>query len=199
MTNTTLLRENSPSLGETLDFLSRSGVPTVGLNALIYAGRGAQVGSGLPEADLPPLLDLARSRTGACGQRLIWYTPTQYCHFDPMQLELGVKGCTAALYSMCLEPDGSVLPCQSYYQPLGQLLDDDWPAIWNHPLARRLRERQDLPEACGGCALKAECGGGCPLARESGQQPAAPRALARAVTPALCAVPPDPLPFRSLP
>jgi radical SAM protein with 4Fe4S-binding SPASM domain len=163
MTNTTLLQENSPFLGETLDFLAELGVPTVGLNALIYSGRGATVGTGLPEASLPPLLDLARAKTDSAGQRLIWYTPTQYCHFDPMQLELGVKACTAALYNMCIEPDGSVLPCQSYYQPLGSILEGPWDSIWNHPLAISLRERSYTPPKCSGCALLAECGGGCPL------------------------------------
>lgn len=163
MTNTTLLQENSPYLGETLDFLAELGVPTIGLNALIYSGRGATVGTGLPEDALPPLLDLARDKTASAGQRLIWYTPTQYCNFDPMQLELGVKACTAALYNMCVEPDGSVLPCQSYYQSLGNLLEQPWDAIWNHPLAIRLRERRYVPEKCNDCALLAECGGGCPL------------------------------------
>ncbi len=41
MTNTTLLAENAVQLERTLDFLAELGVPTVGLNALIYAGRGA--------------------------------------------------------------------------------------------------------------------------------------------------------------
>jgi radical SAM protein with 4Fe4S-binding SPASM domain len=163
MTNTTLLRSNSPTLGETLDFLAQAGVPTVGLNALIHSGRGATVGSGLREEELAPLLALARERTGAKGQRLIWYTPTEYCRLDPVQAELGVKGCTAALYNMCVEPDGGVLPCQSYYQPLGNLLRDEWPAIWNHELARSLRERRNVPAKCAGCNLLAECGGGCPL------------------------------------
>ena len=76
---------------------------------------------------------------------------------------MGVKGCTAALYSMCIEPDGAVLPCQSYYQPLGNLLGDSWDSIWNHELSLRLRERRGLPAKCGDCALIAECGGGCPL------------------------------------
>jgi radical SAM protein with 4Fe4S-binding SPASM domain len=80
-----------------------------------------------------------------------------------MQLDLGVKGCTAALYNMCIEPNGAVLPCQSYYQPVGNILQDDWNSIWNHELSVRLRERQGLPEKCHACALLAECGGGCPL------------------------------------
>jgi len=163
MTNTTLLQENSPSLAQTLKFLSDLGVPTVGLNALIYSGKGMTVGTGLHERDLPPLLELAREHTESQGQRLIWYTPTQYCNFDPMQLELGVKGCTAALYNMCVEPDGQVLPCQSYYHTLGSLLNDPWESIWNHDLSVSLRERKYAAERCQGCALLAECGGGCPL------------------------------------
>lgn len=166
MTNTTMLRTNAYSIPATLDFLADTGVPTVGLNALIYSGRGFVVGTGLAESELTPLLEVARQKTAARGQRLIWYTPTQYCGFDPMALDLGVKGCTAALYNMCVEPDGGVLPCQSYYHQLGNLLADDWDSIWNHNLAVRLRERQGLPEKCTGCTLLAECGGGCPLPRD---------------------------------
>ncbi len=166
MTNTTLLKANSPFLEETLKFLADEGVPTLGLNALIYSGRGLTVGNGLPEADLPPLLQLARKMTDANEQRLIWYTPTQYCHFDPVLLELGVKGCTAALYNMCVESDGSVIPCQSYYEPLGNMLTDPWNSIWEHDLAVKLRERSEIPPGCQTCLLLPECGGGCPLSRE---------------------------------
>jgi radical SAM protein with 4Fe4S-binding SPASM domain len=166
MTNTTMLRSNSPTIEKTLRFLSSLGVPTVGLNALIYSGRGSSVGTGLKESELPPLLDIAQRHTEANNQRLIWYTPTQYCQFDPMQLELGVKGCTAALYNMCVEPDGGVLPCQSYYQPLGNLLSDPWDSIWNHDISIRLRERKYVDEKCTNCVLLAECGGGCPLYTE---------------------------------
>ena len=165
MTNTTLLQENTPFLSDTLDFLADLGVPTIGLNALIYSGRGSTVGTGLAESALPPLLDLARSKTEAANQRLIWYTPTQYCNFDPVQMDLGVKGCSAALYNMCIEPNGDVLPCQSYYTSLGNILADPWQSIWQHDLAVSLRERRNLPDECHSCALLSECGGGCPLAR----------------------------------
>jgi radical SAM protein with 4Fe4S-binding SPASM domain len=163
MTNTTMLRDNIDSIPATLDFLSDLGVPTIGLNALIHSGHGVTVGTGLPERDLTPLLEIARQKTDLNSQRLIWYTPTQYCGFDPQTLDLGVKGCTAALYNMCVEPNGDVLPCQSYYTSLGNLLRDDWNSIWEHDLAVNLRERKGLPGKCNGCGLLAECGGGCPL------------------------------------
>jgi radical SAM protein with 4Fe4S-binding SPASM domain len=168
MTNTTMLRTNLGTLPDTLDFLAELGVPTIGLNALIYSGHGLTVGTGLDERELQPLLDLAAAKTSARGQRLIWYTPTQYCEFDPTQHNLGVKGCTAALYCMCIEPNGAVLPCQSYYHPLGDILADPWDAIWNHKLSVSLRERHGLPEKCSGCSLLPACGGGCPLLIQSG-------------------------------
>jgi radical SAM protein with 4Fe4S-binding SPASM domain len=155
MTNTTMLRSNVHKIPETLDFLAELGVPTIGLNALIYAGQGLTVGTGL--------LDMAVKKTTEHNQRLIWYTPTQYCNFDPTQVNLGVKGCTAALYSMCVESNGNVLPCQSYYHPLGNMLTDPWNSIWNHRLSVQLRERRGLPAKCEGCPVVAECGGGCPL------------------------------------
>lgn len=163
MTNTTLLVENSPTIVETIDFLADLGVPTLGFNALIYAGRGKSVGTGLREASLGSLLEDVRTRTQENGQRLIWYTPTQYCQFDPVQMQLGVKSCTAARYNMCIEPDGGVIPCQSFYQPLGNFQEDTWDSIWNHELALWLRERRYVPDACQTCEILRECGGGCPL------------------------------------
>lgn len=179
MTNTTLLTPNAPSIGETMDFLADIGVPTVGCNALIYSGKGKKIGNGLPEEDLAPLLKLVRRKTEDHGQRLIWYTPTQYCHFDPVQMELGVKGCTAARYNMCVEPDGGVIPCQSFYEQVGNILRDPWDSIWNHERSLWLRERRYLPRACEECAVLAECGGGCPLTlmNQPEQQPLPDRAL----------------------
>jgi radical SAM protein with 4Fe4S-binding SPASM domain len=167
MTNTTMLRTNVHTIPDTLDFLADIGVPTIGLNALIYSGHGLTVGTGLRQSELQPILDIATRKTAERGQRLIWYTPTQYCEFDPTANNLGVKGCTAALYSMCIESNGNVLPCQSYYHPLGNMLTDSWDSIWNHKLSVQLRERQNLPAKCESCSLVTECGGGCPLNFES--------------------------------
>lgn len=167
MTNTTMLTLNKDSIAGTLEFLGQLGLKTIGLNALIYSGHGATVGTGLSEKELEPLLLNAKQITEKYNQRLIWYTPTQYCNFDPVALDLGVKGCTAALYNMCVEPDGAVLPCQSYYLTLGNIRTDAWDSIWNHDLALSLRERRKLPQKCTGCTLLVECGGGCPLSAQA--------------------------------
>ena len=162
-TNTTLTRDNVTGIEETVAFIASLGVPTFACNSLIYAGRGSTVGTGFREGELVPVLEQVRETAAQYGLRLIWYTPTQYCALSPLQLELGVKACTAALYNMCVEPDGAVIPCQSYYEPLGYILRDPWEAIWNHDLAQALRERRYAPEKCRECPEFGICGGGCPL------------------------------------
>ncbi len=164
VTNTTLCRTNAGGLEETLGFLSDLGVRQVAMNSLIHTGRAPESGLGFEEQDLEPLLGLASERAAELGLRLIWYSPTRYCEMDPTTHGLGMKRCTAAEYNVCIEPDGQVLPCQSFYEPAGSILEDDWKTIWDGPLFRKIRERKDLPEACDDCPDLAACGGGCPLA-----------------------------------
>jgi radical SAM protein with 4Fe4S-binding SPASM domain len=174
-TNTTLTRDNVPGVRQTVELIASLGVPTFSCNSLIYSGRGAEVGSGFREEELEPILEDVCQAANQHGLRLVWYTPTQYCALSPVQLGLGVKGCTAALYNMCVEPSGEVLPCQSYYEPLGHILRDEWHSIWNHDLAIWLRERHYAPQKCRSCPEFDLCGAGCPLylkhQLESGQEP----------------------------
>jgi radical SAM protein with 4Fe4S-binding SPASM domain len=172
-TNTTLTYENVAGIEETVVFIAGLGVPTFACNSLIYTGRGAEVGTGFREEELEPILERVREAAAGHGLRLVWYTPTQYCALSPLQLELGVKACTAALYNMCIEPDGSVIPCQSYYESLGNILEAPWERIWNHDLAAGLRERRYVQEKCRECPELSLCGGGCPLylkRQEDGEQ-----------------------------
>ena len=164
VTNTTLCRLNADSIDETLAFLADLGVRQVAMNSLIHTGRAPDSGLGFEEQDLEPVLGLASARAGQLGLRLIWYSPTRYCEMDPTVHGLGMKRCTAAEYNVCIEPDGQVLPCQSFYEPAGSILEDDWETIWDGPLFRKIRERSDLPEMCDDCPDLDACGGGCPLA-----------------------------------
>jgi radical SAM protein with 4Fe4S-binding SPASM domain len=163
MTNTTMTTENVGGIEETIAFIASLGVPTFGCNSLIFSGAAVAVGSGIPEGDLEPILERVKEATQAHHLRLIWYTPTQYCEFDPTGLELGIKGCTAAKYNMAVEPNGDVIPCQSYFVALGNILTDPWDSIWNHELARYLRNRDFMMEKCYYCPDRILCGGGCPL------------------------------------
>ncbi len=164
-TNTTLLASNSSSqqLESFLGFLNDLGVRTVGMNALIRSGKGKQYEDGIRPEDLAGILETVKRITEQNGQRLLWYTPTQYCVFDPQAAGLGMKSCTAAKFSMCIEPDGNVLPCQSWYEPVGNILTDPWKNIWDAPLCRKLRYKEYMPEKCRTCESLDICSCGCPL------------------------------------
>lgn len=164
-TNTTLLASNSKpeQLEEFLNFLNDLGVRTVGMNALIRSGKGKYFENGISPEKLPEILETVKRIVERNEQRLIWYTPTQYCVFDPQAAGLGMKSCTAAKYSMCIEPDGNVLPCQSWYEPVGNILTDSWESIWNAPLCRKLRYKEYMPEKCANCESLDICSCGCPL------------------------------------
>jgi radical SAM protein with 4Fe4S-binding SPASM domain len=100
---------------------------------------------------------------------------------SPVELDLGAKRCNAAEYSICIEPNGDVLPCQSYYVAAGNILKDPWSSLWQGALFRSFRDRgadprnAGLPEKCWSCPDLPLCGGGCRLEREarSGQPGAA--------------------------
>jgi radical SAM protein with 4Fe4S-binding SPASM domain len=171
-TNTTLSKHNAADFLITIDYIKDLGVDAFGCNSLIYSGK-APVASeefALSIDDLNILLPKIRDKAQMVGLKFLWYTPTQYCQFDPVQLGLGVKSCTAAMINACVGPDGDVYPCQSYFESLGNILTDSWEKIWHHPLAEKLRNRDYAEEKCKSCSQLQVCGGGCPLELQNKEQ-----------------------------
>jgi radical SAM protein with 4Fe4S-binding SPASM domain len=173
ITNTTLMRRNQDHVEEIIDFIYDLGVRTFAMNGMIYSGGGFADPNAIPEAEMPALLVRVRDHAEAKGMRFLWYTPTEYCRLSPVELELGAKRCNAAEYSVCVEPNGDVLPCQSYYVAAGNLLHDAWDEIWRSDLFRSFRDRESdpaaagLPEMCWECPDLPLCGGGCRIEREA--------------------------------
>ena len=170
-TNTTLSKHNAADFLETVDFIKSLSVAAFGCNSLIYSGKANAVSEEfvLPLETLTELLPRIRDKAHQLGLKFLWYTPTQYCRFDPVQMGLGVKSCTAAMINMCVGPAGDVYPCQSYFESLGNLLLVEWEKIWNNPLAVKLRNREYVESKCKDCPQLQVCGGGCPLELQSGE------------------------------
>jgi len=163
ITNTTISKKNADGIEKTVEFIQGLGVTTFAVNGIIYSGGAKTADIGFREEELSPILERVRKTAEKLKMRLIWYSPTQYCQFNPIENELGVKTCTAAKYNMAIEPNGDVLPCQSYFQVLGNILKDDWKTIWGSELARKFRDRGFLMAKCEKCEHIPLCGGGCPL------------------------------------
>lgn len=173
ITNTTLTRSNLDHAPEIVDYLYSLGIRTFAMNSIIYSGGGFTTPDAIPEQWLPGILIGVREQAERLGMRFLWYTPTEYCRMSPVELELGAKRCNAGEYSLCIEPNGDVLPCQSYYVSAGNILRDPWDAIWHGGLFHSFRDRTadpraaKLPERCWECPDLPLCGGGCRIEREA--------------------------------
>ncbi|UYN89656.1 MAG: radical SAM protein [Anaerolineales bacterium] len=173
ITNTTLMRANMGHVEEIIEFLYSLGIRTFAMNGLIYSGGGFAHSNAIDEKEMPALLVRVRDKARELGMRFLWYTPTEYCRMSPVELEIGAKRCNAGEYSLCIEPNGNVLPCQSYYVSAGNILHDPWEQIWDGELFRSFRYREldpkgyGLPEKCWTCPDLPLCGGGCRIEREA--------------------------------
>ena len=173
ITNTTLMQMNQESIEDTIHFLYSLGIRTFAVNGMIYSGGGFDTGQAIREEHMPSILMRIRDTAAELGMRFLWYTPTQYCRLSPVELEIGAKRCNAGEYSLCVEPNADILPCQSYYVAAGNLLLDPWEDIWNSGLFVSFRDREldpqgyGLPEKCWECPDLPLCGGGCRIEREA--------------------------------
>ena len=173
ITNTTLMKMNADEIEKTISFIHGLGIRTFAVNGMIYSGGGFDTGEAIREEELPALLIRIRDKAKQLGMKFLWYTPTQYCRLSPVELEIGAKRCNAGEYSLCVEPNGDVLPCQSYYVAAGNVLRDPWDQIWNSGLFRSFRDREldpqghGLPSKCWDCPDLPLCGGGCRIEREA--------------------------------
>jgi len=166
-TNTTIMQDNVHEVLDTIKFLYELDVRNASCNSLIRAGSGKDA-RGVSFEEITPLLWEVRQFTESAKMNFIWYTPTPYCELNPVNMGLGIRNCTACTINLACEPNGDILPCQSYYKPLGNILRDQWEQIWRSPLCSDIRKRKHLPEKCHGCELLGLCGGGCPLSIEAG-------------------------------
>jgi len=166
-TNTTLMASNIDESEDTLKFIIGLGVKHIAFNGIIRSGKGKSA-EAIDYTRLHDALTRLKRTADEAGVELVWYAPTPYCEFNPVNHDLGIRQCTACSINMAVEPDGTVIPCQSCYEPLGNILSDDWPKIWDHPRCKEFRERGHLPEKCKSCEQVDLCGGGCPLAQEHG-------------------------------
>ncbi|MGC9520660.1 MAG: radical SAM protein [Anaerolineae bacterium] len=173
ITNTTVTRQNQDHVLDTVRFLHELGLQTFAMNGIIHAGGGTSTPAAIPAEDMAALLAAVRDEAERLNMRFLWYTVTDYCRLSPVALGLPPKRCNAAEYSICIEPNGVVLPCQSYYVTAGNILADPWESIWNSELFLSFRNREEdpqaagLPEACWDCPDLEMCGGGCRLEREA--------------------------------
>lgn len=164
-TNTTLNRLNLGSALALPAFVRSLGLERFSMNLVIPAGRGeaecADINLRYEEA--PQLILAIRDEAQRQGVEFLWYSPTPVCLFNTVAHRLGNKGCAACDGLLSVSPAGDVLPCSSWAEPVGNLLREDFRAVWDSARAKALRAKEDAPRGCRGCGDFALCQGACPL------------------------------------
>jgi radical SAM protein with 4Fe4S-binding SPASM domain len=164
--NTTLTKKNMNDLPDLIKFAKKMGVKFVSTNALINSGRGVSVKplDGVSEQELMGILHNAKEVAKMEGIEFNWFLPTCYKNLDPIKEGFGQRCCSACGINMLIEPDGTVIPCQSWTDlKLGNILTSDWDSIWNSEISKKIRSHGFAPEVCERCDQFEVCGGGCPL------------------------------------
>ena len=152
------------SRDEALAALTESGVASVSFFAIATPEARTEEGDGaIPAGGMPQVAALVEEAAHQAQVRYLWQPPVMRNPAKSLATQVRVGPRCSGDVAVRVEPDGAVIPCQSYYEPLGYLLRDPWEAIWDHDLARGLRERSYAPEECRECAEFVICGGGCPL------------------------------------
>ena len=167
-TNTTLNRVNLESAVRMPAFVHELGLERFSMNMVIPAGAadaadGDDPGVGVTYSEIPETIVRVQQEAERAGVEFMWYSPTPVCIFNPIQHRLGNKGCAACDGLLSVSPTGDVLPCSSWAEPVGNLLREDFRAVWESSRGRWLRAKEFAPQLCHGCEDFALCQGGCPL------------------------------------
>jgi radical SAM protein with 4Fe4S-binding SPASM domain len=161
-TNTTINSLNRDHLLALVDFLAGMGQPYLSMNMIIRTG-GAVGKMDIGYSEIGDLVLPLKERAQEHGMKFVWYSPVPLCLFNPVAHGLGSQSCSAADGLLSIAPDGSVLPCSSFEQGVGNLLHEPFETIWNRRAAKYWRSKEFLPPGCRDCDLADLCCGACPL------------------------------------
>ena len=143
---------------ETLRFVHSLGVRYVTCSGLIPSGGACAQESratALTADALTGILRQAVDTVRELGMELDFTSPGWLSEETLRSMGLSlIPSCGACLSNMAVTPDGKVVPCQSWLSdaPLGDLLRDDWAAIWNDPRCAAIRAESAKMEHL--CQLK---------------------------------------------
>ena len=163
-TNTTLTTANAPTLSRLPALLRELGVRRFSMNLFIPAGRGlGNEDLFVPYSEAGAHVDTLRREAHRAGLTFFWYSPTPYCIYNPVARGLGNKSCAAVDGLVHVNPSGDILPCSSWPEALGKILEKPFAELWFSERAAYFKNKRFAPAACEGCASFIACQGACPL------------------------------------
>jgi radical SAM protein with 4Fe4S-binding SPASM domain len=164
-TNSTICRGNMDHLVKLVTFIKETfSFPYLSMNMVIKTGITCDNDNvNISYSSISEIIAPVIKECEALGIKLVWYSPTPYCLFNPVDKNLGSKSCACVSGLLSVNPYGEILPCSSYNRGIGSLLTHSFGYIWNSDEALYYRERKYQPPVCSDCEYHLLCGGACPL------------------------------------
>ena len=110
----------------------------------------------------PVLLDII-AESKRHDVEFMWYSPTPMCLFNPIVHGLGNKGCSACDGLLSVGANGDVIPCASYDESVGNILEAGVLDVWHSERAKLFRDKFLAHSQCRSCEHFQICNGACPL------------------------------------
>lgn len=159
----TICSMNKDNLDQYPEFCRRLGVERFSSNLVIPSGRGESKDLSVEYSKIGDIVSRIQSISQQAGIEYMWYSPTPLCLFNPVAAGFGNKGCSACEGLLSVDPTGNILPCSSWPEPVGNLLEEGFEALWFNKRSEYIRDKRAAPEKCRDCRDFAVCQGACPL------------------------------------
>ncbi len=163
-TNTTINRENLSQISEMPAFLASLGIERFAMNLFIPTIPGAMADRlFVAYEEVGPIVDRLMNEARRLALTFFWYSPTPFCVYNPIARGQGNKSCAALDGLLSVAPDGAVLPCSSWDEPVGNLFAEPFRSIWFGPKSAYFKETHFAAPSCRACSSFVACQGACPL------------------------------------
>jgi len=164
-TNTTLNRQNITQAAAFPGFIRHElGLLKFSMNMMLPSGSAVSDDNlKLHYEEMGQYLDVILDESKKNKVEFMWYSPLPLCMFNTITHGLGNKGCSACDGLLSVAPDGHILPCASYDEPLGSLIEKDFDMLWHSKRPVFFRKKQFAHSYCRACEHFSVCQGACPL------------------------------------
>jgi len=164
-TNTTLTKLNQSDSAKLPEFVKNEfGHDKLSMNLIIPTGSSRLNESLIIKySEVAPILEKIQDESSSHNVELMWYSPIPLCMFNTILHGLGNKGCSTCDGLISIAPNGDVLPCASFDDSVGNILETDFHAIWQSGKAKMYRDKSLAHSECKRCEQFYICDGACPL------------------------------------
>lgn len=162
--NTTICKDNISYIDQLPKFAKEElGLEYQSMNMVIRTGHAQDHPDEVGYTEIARVLPKIKSECKKAGIKLVWYSPMPYCIINTVAEGIGGTSCAASDGLLSVAPDGSILPCSSFENGVGNLLKEDFRDIWFNRQSLYFRKKEFVPPVCNDCDKKNICCGACPL------------------------------------